>query len=121
MRPADAGFVVVDLGSTNGTFVNDIRVDMHTLAPGDRLRLGNQIFKFLSADRFDAEFLENAYRMMTTDGLTQVHNRRYLLDVIDRELRRRNRTLRPLSVLMIDVDRFKTINDSFGHLAETKC
>jgi diguanylate cyclase (GGDEF)-like protein len=117
LRPIGDGFEVVDLGSTNGTFVNDVRVKAHKLEPGDRIRLGNQIFKYLSADRFEADFLENAYRMMTTDGLTQAYNRRYLIDVAERELLRTRRTGRPLSLLMIDVDQFKSINDRFGHLA----
>jgi diguanylate cyclase (GGDEF)-like protein len=90
---------------------------MHALEPSDRLRLGNQIFKYFSADRSEAEYFENAYRMMTTDGLTQVHNKRYLLDVAERELRRAARTGKPMSLLMIDIDRFKLINDTYGHLA----
>ena len=117
LRPSANGFLAIDLGSTNGTYVNDTRVEMRVLEPNDRLRLGNQIFKYLSADRSEAEYFENAYRMMTTDGLTQVHNKRYLLDVAERELRRAARTGKPMSLLMIDIDRFKLINDTYGHLA----
>ena len=117
LRPSAGGFVAIDLGSTNGTYVNDTRIEMHALEPSDRLRFGNQIFKYLSADRSEAEYFENAYRMMTTDGLTQVHNKRYLLDVAERELRRTARTGKPMSLLMIDIDRFKLINDTYGHLA----
>lgn len=111
------GCWVVDMGSTNGVYVNDLRVERQQLAAGDRLRLGNQIFRFLGADRVEAEYHEAVFRMMTTDGLTQAHNKRYLLDVIEREVLRARRTSRPLSVLMFDVDRFKTINDTYGHLA----
>ena len=117
LRPAEAGFVVVDLGSTNGTYVNESRVDVRALEPSDRLRFGNQIFIYLSADRLEAAYFENAYRMMTTDGLTHAYNKRYLMDVAERELRRTARTLRPLSLLMIDIDDFKSVNDTFGHLA----
>ena len=54
---------------------------------------------------------------MTTDGLTQAYNKRYLLDVLEREVLRASRRGRPLSVLMFDVDHFKKINDTHGHLA----
>ena len=117
VRSTAEGSFVTDLGSTNGTYVNDERVEQRKLAPGDRLRLGNQIFRFLGADRIEAEYHEAVYRMMTTDGLTQVYNKRYLLDVVERELARAQRSNRPLAALMFDVDRFKAINDNYGHLA----
>jgi diguanylate cyclase (GGDEF)-like protein len=111
------GFLVTDLDSTNGTYVNDERIASRHLASGDRLRLGNQIFKLLVADQLEAQYYETVYKMMTTDGLTQVYNKRYLLDVLDRELARAQRTGHPLSVLLLDLDHFKTVNDSYGHLA----
>jgi len=56
-------------------------------------------------------------RLAVTDLLTGLHNRRYLLDAFDKEIRRADRHERPFCVLMIDVDRFKQYNDSFGHQA----
>ncbi|HEX3998586.1 MAG TPA: GGDEF domain-containing protein [Pirellulales bacterium] len=112
----DGEFVLSDLGSTNGTYVNERRIDSQRLCPGDRVRFGNQIFKFLSADRIEADYYETVYGMMITDGLTQAYSKRYLMDVIERELHRTHRTRRPLSVLMLDVDRFKEINDTHGHM-----
>ncbi len=116
LRPGTDGYVLTDTGSTNGTYVNEVPVTSRLVASGDRLRFGNQIFKFLSTDRFEAEFFETAYRFMTTDGLTQIYNKRYLLDVVDRELHRACRANVPFSVLMIDVDYFKSINDDHGHM-----
>jgi GGDEF domain-containing protein len=55
--------------------------------------------------------------LATTDELTGVHNRRSLLELSNRELRRSQRYERPLSVLMLDVDHFKQVNDTWGHAA----
>ncbi len=115
-RTAD-GFLVTDLGSTNGTYVNDSRVASCQVASGDRLRFGNQIFKLLTTDHLETQYYETVYKIMTTDGLTQVHNKRYLLDVLKRESARARRTGHPLSVLLLDIDHFKAVNDTHGHLA----
>ena len=110
-------YAVTDLDSKNGTFVNEERIENRWLAAGDRVRFGNQIFKFLSANQIEAQYHEAVYKMMTTDGLTQVYNQRYLMDVLDRELRRAARTMQPLCLLMFDIDQFKAVNDTYGHLA----
>lgn len=54
-------------------------------------------------------------QMVVTDALTGCHNRRFFDQVIGRELKRHHRQELPLSMLFIDVDRFKTINDNLGH------
>jgi diguanylate cyclase (GGDEF)-like protein len=56
-------------------------------------------------------------RLSLTDLLTGLHNRRYLLDAFDKEIRRADRHERPFCVLMIDVDAFKQYNDRYGHPA----
>lgn len=53
--------------------------------------------------------------LATTDALTGLSNRRHLLAELENELRRAARSGLPLSVLMIDLDRFKGINDRYGH------
>ena len=58
---------------------------------------------------------EQLTRLATTDALTGLANRRHLLAELEKELRRTSRSGRPLSVLMIDLDRFKVINDRHGH------
>jgi diguanylate cyclase (GGDEF)-like protein len=110
-------YAVTDLESKNGTYVNEERIESRWLAAGDRVRFGNQIFKFLSADQLEAQYHETVYKIITTDGLTQTYNQRYLMDVLDRELRRATRTGQPLCLLMFDVDQFKTVNETYGHLA----
>lgn len=109
---------VVDLNSTNGTYLNEqLVVGEQILANSDRIKIGPAILKFLSGADAEAKYHEEIYRMTIVDGLTQIHNKRYLFEVMDRECTRARRHDRPLSVVMFDIDHFKKINDQFGHLA----
>lgn len=110
------GYYVHDLQSTNGTFVNDRPVMDSLLRDGDYLRLGNCIFRFLAGGNVESEYHEEIYRLTIIDGLTQVHNQRYLVEFLDRELARSARHQRPLALILFDIDWFKTINDELGHL-----
>jgi two-component system, cell cycle response regulator len=109
--------MVRDLGSTNGTYVNDAPVDEHVLRDGDLIKIGRTIFKFLTGGNIDNAYHEEIYRLTTVDGLTQIYNKRYFMEVLEREISRSHRYGRELSLIMFDIDHFKTCNDSFGHLA----
>jgi len=109
---------VVDLNSTNGTYLNEqLIVGEQMLNNSDRIKIGPAILKFLSGADAEAKYHEEIYRMTIVDGLTQIHNKRYLFEVLERECIRARRHERPLSVVMFDIDHFKNINDQFGHLA----
>ncbi len=117
----EEGCWVSDNDSRNGTFVNDERIVRQRLKAGDNLRIGNQIFKYLSADHPETQYHEAVYQMMTSDGLTNVANRRYFDDCFRRELCRCVRHARPIAVLLLDVDHFKRVNDLYGHLIGDEC
>ena len=106
-----------DMGSTNGTYVNDEMIDEYVLRDGDFIKVGRCIFKFLSGNNIENAYHEEIYRLTTVDGLTQVFNRRYFVETLEREIGRALRYRRDLSLIMFDIDRFKGVNDSFGHLA----
>ena len=111
-------WIVSDDGSTNGTYCNDEQVHREVvMRNGDRLKIGSTIFKFLSGADVEAQYHEEIYRLTIVDGLTQVHNKRYLYEALERELMRGRRHGRDLAVLMFDIDHFKRINDLHGHLA----
>ena len=106
-----------DLGSTNGTYVNDELVEERTLADGDFIKIGRTIFKFLSGGNIERAYHEEIYRLTTVDGLTQIFNKRYFAEALDREIARASRYRRELSLVMFDLDHFKEVNDTHGHLA----
>ena len=111
------GYYAVDLGSTNGTFINNVLKREGKLDDGDYLRIGNCIYRFLEGGNLEAEYHEEIYRLTVQDALTGAHNRRYLMEYLDRELARAQRFDRPLALAMFDIDHFKLINDRSGHLA----
>lgn len=108
---------VRDLGSTNGTYRNDVEITEHVLTNGDHIKVGGAIFKFLSGGNVESLYHEEIYRMTIMDGLTQVHNKRYFLEALEREMARSSRFGRPLHLVMMDIDHFKHVNDEYGHIA----
>jgi len=112
---SDKGPQIVDLGSTNGTFVNETRVEKRYLQDGDLIRLGETVIRFRYVDKLEAIREEELYRQATRDGLTGLHNRRYFLEVLEDELSRSRRHNLVASLLMVDIDHFKAINDKYGH------
>ncbi len=110
------GYRVRDLSSTNGTLVNEERVVERALRTGDNIQIGTFIFKFLSAGSVESKYHESVYTAMTRDVLTGAVNKRYLTEALDREVARTKRQGQPLSLLVLDIDFFKRINDLHGHL-----
>jgi diguanylate cyclase (GGDEF)-like protein len=117
IEPMGDGYGVVDLQSTNGTYVNDARVTTHPLKDGDYLRIGNGILRFLAGGNIEAEYHEEIYRLTIIDALTEIYNKRYLQDFLGRSLSTAIRYRRPLSLIIFDIDKFKNVNDQLGHLA----
>ena len=110
--------VLEDLGSTNGTFCNGIRVDRRELADGDKIMVGSTtILKFTYHDYLDEVFQRQMYESALRDGLTKVFNKKYFTDYLEKEFAFAARHGSPLALIFLDIDHFKRINDSHGHPA----
>ena len=115
---AKDGYVVEDLGSTNGVYVDGVRIGPPVLlAPGARVQIGNTIMRFALLDALEREAARSMYEMSVHDGLTGVFNRRYLEERITSEFAFAFRHKTALCVLLVDIDHFKRINDTYGHAA----
>jgi two-component system, cell cycle response regulator len=112
-------WMLADKGSTNGSYLNDQRVERPSrLSDGDRIRLGaSTTLRFSLVDEVEENALRRVYEAAIRDALTGVANRKHLEERLASELAFALRHGTPLSVLIMDVDHFKRINDSFGHLA----
>ncbi len=114
----DETTVITDMESTNGIFVNGTKVQEHSLSNGDRVLIGTRLhFKF-SMEFADYQIVQNQkYQQANYDSLTKLYNKRFFIDLLSREFSFSRRNKQPLSLLMMDIDYFKKINDSYGHLA----
>jgi len=114
----DGVWWVEDLNSTNGTFVNEQRLNRAVrMDDSDQVRFGDAIYKFLSGTNIESAYHEAIHNMAIQDGMTGIHNKRYFMEFLEREIAVASRHGHPLTLVMFDVDHFKKINDSAGHLA----
>jgi two-component system cell cycle response regulator len=121
VRTEDGRHILEDLGSQNGTFVNGRAVSRVVLRSGDRIQLGpDVIFRFALLDEREETLQRRLYESSTRDSLTGLANRRCLLERLELAVARAEADGVDTGMLMIDVDHFKQINDSFGHLAGDK-
>ncbi len=117
-RTADGSFMLEDLESRNGTSVHGIPIKTHSLADGDRVGLGPSVFlRFAYTDQTEEDLLRRLYTSSIVDALTGALNRTHLLERLSAELAFAKRHKAPLSLLLVDLDHFKHVNDTWGHLA----
>ncbi len=116
-RRPDGRFTLEDLGSTNGTFLSGQRIHGRSdLESGDRIQIGpNQILRFAITDDAEEELQRRLYESSTRDALTRTFNRKYLNERLLAEVAHSRRHKTQLTLLMLDLDRFKEVNDVHGH------
>ena len=107
---------ITDLGSTNGTLVNGKRLTEAVLSEGDKIVIGDHLFRFDMFDEIDREFQQQIHRLLSHDELTGLLTSKSFLLELRLEAARAEVESRPFCVLMMDLDHFKEVNDNYGHL-----
>jgi two-component system cell cycle response regulator len=111
-------FWISDLSSKNGTFVNEERVTTAPLNHGSMVRLGARVcFRFSLVDEDERRALSYLQELGSYDPLTHVYNRRHLEQHLAAELAFAERHATSISLILLDIDRFKAVNDDYGHPA----
>src|SRR5947208_2541925 len=112
----EARYSLTDLDSTNGTLLNGHPVTKAFLEDGDKFEVGDQLIRFEMLDEIDREFQQQIHRLLVHDELTGLLTSKSFFSELRREAARAAAESMPFCVLMMDIDYFKEVNDTFGHL-----
>lgn len=110
-------FTIEDKLSTNGTYVNTQRITDHRLKDRDLIMIGNTVLKFLRLDNLEIAYHDELYRLATRDRFLGIYNKSYCMEKLRKEIINSRRYRKEFSLILFDIDHFKTINDTHGHPA----
>jgi diguanylate cyclase (GGDEF)-like protein len=117
-RVEDRGgaWALVDLESTNGTFVNGQACNERILEPGDKIALAHAVLRFEVSDAFDQAYDAVVERLLNIDDLSGLYVRRKFDEELGLLIQRASQASLPVGLLVMDLDGVKAINDANGHL-----
>lgn len=115
-----ATYILTDLKSASGTYLNGDRIEQETLHSGDKITVGEHILRFELLDEIDREYQRQIRRLLAHDDLTGLLSSRSFFSELRRETARAKQEKQTFCVLMMDIDHFKNVNDSYGHLTGSK-
>jgi len=113
-------YVITDLNTRSGTYVNGQKIKQETLQNGDKITIGDHILRFEMSDEIDREYQRQIRRLLSHDDLTGLLSSRSFFSELRRESERAKHEGRVLCVLMMDIDFFKAVNDTYGHLTGSR-
>jgi two-component system cell cycle response regulator len=110
--------LIEDMGSSNGTFINDkklVKGERRELQSEDMIKLGSTILKFLPSGHIEIVYMGELGDSANKDAMTQAFNKAYLLQALEAEFKRAKALQTDFSIIFMDLDHFKKVNDTFGH------
>jgi two-component system cell cycle response regulator len=111
-------YALEDLGSANGSYANGNQITRTRIKDGDVLQFGpTAVFRYSVTDADQEAMLQQLYDASVTDSLTGAYNREHFDTRLDSEISFSRRHETPLSLLLLDIDFFKKVNDTHGHQA----
>lgn len=113
-------YTLKDFGSRGGTLLNGERISEEVLQNGDKITIGEHILRFDLLDEIDREYQRLIHRLISHDDLTGLLSGRSFFSELRREAERSKAIDRPFCVLMMDIDHFKNVNDTYGHLTGSR-
>jgi two-component system cell cycle response regulator len=114
-EPDKNGYRIKDLGSFNGTLLNDIPVSEGWLKNGDKLIIGETMLRFTWEDAMDLRYYSEIDQLMNIDELTSLVVKRRFDEELNRHVAVAKNQNTPLAMMMMDMDGIKQINDTHGH------
>jgi two-component system, cell cycle response regulator len=109
--------VVEDNNSTNGTYLNGQRIERAQVTSSSLLQIGGTVMKIEFKNKSEVDYEDELLKKATTDALTGIANRHYFMNRAREELAFARRTNILVGMVMMDLDHFKTVNDTYGHQA----
>ncbi|UCE55368.1 MAG: diguanylate cyclase [Desulfobacterales bacterium] len=107
--------MIEDKESTNGTFVDSQKVSRAHLLPGVTIQLGHSVMKIEYKDDTEIRSEENLLRQVSIDPITGIFNRQHFLKLASMEVSYACRHQLAVGVILLNIDNFKQINDTYGH------
>ena len=113
-------YILNDLNSRNGTLLNGQKANKEILNHGDKITIGENILRFEMLDEIDREYQRQIHRLLSHDDLTGLLSSRSFFSELRREAAKSRESKNPFCILMMDIDHFKVVNDTYGHLTGSK-
>lgn len=108
---------IQDVHSTNGTYINGEVIDQITLHAGDKIQVGDTVLSLSYNNELEKEYHAKLFNYAVRDTHTGLYNKRFIINELENISRIAKRSGRAFSIIIIDIDDFKQINDLYGHLA----